>query len=182
MSTIHQQVNPKTQDLATMPDHKTASEVMNAISSTLWNVNNEPEYRYFHDYWNNPSGRRGVRTLRVRCEHTIHVRAATAQVQKLLQTLPEGCYKTYFWSKWRHDHRIFNVVIYYRSDLRFDPNKNGKITALNIRQYEKWLNDPELRAYEEQDPAHAQMHEDMRRDLPNHIARWEAITGRKWQG
>ena len=182
MSTIHQQVNPKTQDLATLPDHKTASEIMNAISSTLWNVNNEPEYRYFHDYWNNPSGRSGVRQLRVRCEFTAEVRTVTDQVQKFLHTLPEGCYKTYFWSKWRHDHRVFNVVIYYRSDLRYDPNKYGAITANVIKTSERWLSNPTPQDNAEDQQRYDKAHQELRDALPKHIARWEAITGRKWQG
>jgi hypothetical protein len=180
---VHQQVNAKTQDLATLPDHKTASEIMSAISSTLWNINNEPKQRYYHDYWNNPSGRSGVRQLRVRCEFTAEVRAVTDQVQKFLHTLPEGCYKTYFWSKWRHDHRIFNVVIYYRSDLRYDPNKHGAITASNIRYMQRYVNLDVSQYLEGQDLHKAQAaQEAYRAKLPQLIAQWEVLTGRTWQG
>lgn len=126
---IHQEINPNTVDLANLPDHMTANNVMKQVSKLLWDLDNAESYTTFHDFWANSTSAKGVRMLRVRHKNTPTVQAVMPTVVELLAPY-EGMYKTYLYGKYFvqgdtgydvHTGHAMCITLYYRSWQPGDP-------------------------------------------------------------
>jgi hypothetical protein len=128
---IHQQVNHYTVDPSKLPDYKTAQTVMYKVSHLLWDLDNREKYTTFHDYWENSTSIKGIRTSRVRHKNTPEALALLPQIHELLAPY-EGMYKTYLYGKFFmqgdtgydvHHGQNLCIVLYYRSWQPGDPRE-----------------------------------------------------------